>query len=147
MKTYIITLSKKFPKGHRKEGEPTLFKEKIMAGEKIHTIRANYDFWAKRFEQVERGEACISIRQWTDKPYRSPQVEIAQLTWEHGIGIQKLYVIKETEAGYIKDKRVTYEELASNDGLTLEEFKEWFKDYNTTKPMVIIHLTKFRYNV
>lgn len=180
MKTYVITLSRNFPKGHRKEEEATFFKEKFMFGQqcqfcppkdrdtnypecdeclrncvpvKIHTIRANYALWAKRFEQVERGEACISVRQWTDKPYRSPQVEIAQLTREHGIGIQKLDAIKASEAGYIdykllspkKHKRVTYEELAPNDGLTLEDFREWFKDCDPAKPMAIIHFTKFRY--
>lgn len=30
MKTYVITLSKKFPKGHRKEGKPTFFKEQLQ---------------------------------------------------------------------------------------------------------------------
>lgn len=186
MKTYVITLSKKFPKGHKKEGKPTFFKEQLQnalladAGvsacdcckyetrncracgheatkfhEKLHTIRANYDLWAKRFEEVERGEACISVRQWTDKPYRSTQIEIAQLTREYGIGLQKLDVIKASEAGYIdykllnpkKNKRVTYEELAANDGLTLEDFREWFKDYDTAKPMAIIQFTGFRYNL
>ena len=184
MKTYVITLSRLFPKGHRKEGEKTFFKEQLQnalladAGlsacdcckyetrdceacgheatkfhKKLHTIRANYDLWAKRFEQVKRGEACISVREWTGKPYRSPQVEITRLTQEHGIGLQKLDAIKASEAGYVdykllsfkKHKRVTYEELAPNDGLTLEDFREWFKDCDPAKPMAIIHFTKFRY--
>lgn len=174
MKTYVITLSRKFPKGHRKEGEPTFFKEKFMLGQqcqfcppkdrdtnypecdeclkhcepiKLHTIRANYDLWSKRFEQVERGEACISVRQWTDKPYRSPQVEIARLTQEHGIGIQKLEF-----AGTLNCLTIDGEysisdlnRLAANDGLLFEDWESWFKAYNLSKPMAIIHFTKFRY--
>ena len=105
MKTYVITLSKRFPTGHNRAGEPTHFWEKFIKGRdnysciyrdfwettipKIHTIRANYPLWKKRIAEVERGEACLSIRQWTGKPYRSKQVEIARLTKEEGVGIQR----------------------------------------------------------
>lgn len=79
MKTYVITLSKRFPTGHNRAGEPTHFWEKFIKGRdnysciyrdfwettipKIHTIRANYPLWKKRIAEVERGEACLSIRQ------------------------------------------------------------------------------------
>lgn len=172
MRTYVITLSRKFPKGHRKEGEPTFFKEKFMFGQqcqfclpkdrdtnypecdeclrncdpvKIHTIRANYDLWAKRFEQVERGEACISVRQWTDKPYRSPQVEITRLTKEHGIGIQKIELTNDLLECIIKDRHYNYVDIARNDGLHPADWLDWFKGYDLIKPMAIIHFTKFRY--
>lgn len=61
MKTYVITLSKTFPAGHHRKGEPTEFEEEFMAGQdmqrvrtfvryiKLHTIRANYALWKKRF--------------------------------------------------------------------------------------------------
>lgn len=177
MKTYVITLSRNFPKGHRKEGEPTLFKKQLQnailadAGlsacdcckyetrdceacghdafgfrKKRHTIRANYELWAKRFEKVERGEACISVREWTDKPYRSPQVEIARLTKEHGIGIQQLKWSKEKGSLVNGCKLKVYNTtLAENDGLTLDDWLDWFKSYDHTKPMAIIHFTNFRY--
>ena len=64
MKTYVITLSKRFPTGHNRAGEPTHFWEKFIKGRdnysciyrdfwettipKIHTIRANYPLWKKR---------------------------------------------------------------------------------------------------
>lgn len=179
MKTYFITLSRLFPKGHRKEGEKTFFKEQLQnalladAGvsacdcckyetrdcgacgheasgfhKKLHTIRANYDLWAKRFADVERGEACISVREWADKPYRSKQFEIARLTKEDGVGIQKLTcekIIKETS--YMADDIhcATKVDLANNDGLSLNDWLYWFKDYNYKEPMAIIHFTKFRY--
>ena len=71
MKTYVITLSKRFPTGHNRAGEPTHFWEKFIKGRdnysciyrdfwettipKIHTIRANYPLWKKRIAEVERG--------------------------------------------------------------------------------------------
>ncbi len=77
MKTYVITLSKTFPKGHIRAGEPTDFTEQYEIYEegsgriidtaeklnprKIHTIRANYDLWAKRFEDIERGEGAAVV--------------------------------------------------------------------------------------
>jgi len=36
--------------------------------------------------------------------------------------------------------------LAKNDGLSLQDFKDWFKGYDFSKPMAIIHFTRFRYN-
>ena len=36
-------------------------------------------------------------------------------------------------------------ELSKNDGLSLEDLKSWFKPYDLSKPMVIIHFGKFRY--
>lgn len=34
---------------------------------------------------------------------------------------------------------------AANDGLSLSDWREWFKGYDLTKPMAIIHFTPFRY--
>ena len=108
MKTYVLTLSQKFPVTHSKAGLPTLFKHKLMAalnkdGEwnnpKLHTIRANYPLWRERFNQIARGEACLSVRQWTGKPYCSKQVEIARLTAEDGIGVERLVFTKGHEWG------------------------------------------------
>ncbi|MGL5912785.1 MAG: hypothetical protein ACRCZB_01370, partial [Bacteroidales bacterium] len=115
---------------------------------KIHTIRANYPFWEKRIKEVERGEACLSIRQWQDKPYRSKQVEIARLTNADGVGIQRCYIRTFTVGGVMipdKDLSVNSFEVAENDGLTLDDFKKWFDSYDLSDAMAIIHFTKFRY--
>ena len=154
MKTYVITLSQVFPATHFKAGEPTGFKEKFEAaikqleGEwwKLHTIRANYELWKKRFEKIERGEARLSIRQWTGKPYRSKQVEIARLTREDGIGIERLTFDRSPHLlPNVDYKPVCVGNLANNDGLSLDDWKEWFKGYDLSKPLAIIHFTKFRY--
>lgn len=168
MKTYVITLSKRFPAGHNRAGDLTFFHEALSNAlhnteatltvddtddtsiqiyeRKIHTIRANYPLWAKRIAEVERGEACLSIRQWTGKPYRSKQVEIARLTKEDGVGIQRLEFVNGKlglpRIGIVYQRK---NEIALNDGLSFEDWENWFKNYDLAQPMAIIHFTKFRY--
>ena len=153
MKTYVLTLSKVFPKTHARAGEPTEFREKFLKKEKIHTIRANYELWRKRIKEIQAGRAVLSVRQWTGKPYASPQKEIAKLTAEDGVGLQKLEIlpnkcafnILNVESRGILCKTLKADILARNDGLSLDDWREWFKGYDLSKPMAIIHFTKFRY--
>lgn len=180
MKTYVLTLSKYFPNNHNKSGYPTHFQESFSLGTKckdcsieqdlsginicqcnscvracqlpkIHTIRANYPLWLERFKEIESGNAVLSIRQWLGKPYRSKQVEIALLTAQDGIGIQRIQFHKDREGVYslkffdIEGKDYNAVKLANNDGLTFEDWKEWFRTYNLSDPLAIIHFTQFRY--
>lgn len=169
MKTYVLTLSKVFPSTHAHAGQLTDFKtafnnarlcakcqekpkgmcmgECVVGYIKRHTIRANYDLWKKRFEQIAAGEACLSVRQWTGSPYRTKQVEIARLTREDGIGIQRLDFANLYGCDrYIVDcYDVALSHLATNDGLSIDDWLEWFKNYDLSKPLAIIHFTKFRY--
>ena len=154
-------LSQVFPANHPKAGIHTGFQHKLQAAlngwsdhafYKVHTIRANYPLWAKRFEQIERGEACLSIRQWSGKPYSSRQVEIARLTKEDGIGLQKFEVsanyagINNWQHFKIDDRRcMSINDIPNKDGLTREDWIDWFKNYDLSKPMAIIQFTKFRY--
>ena len=165
MKTYVITLSQVFPVNHPKVGKSTRFAAKVLdtlndqpSADRIdidykrHTIRANYPLWAKRFEQIERGEACLSIRQWTGKPYRSKQTEIARLTKDDGIGLQKLVFPHDRDGMHslslfhIENARdTTSVTLASNDGLSTPDWRDWFRTYDLSQPLAIIHFTKYRY--
>lgn len=154
-KTYVITLSQVFPVTHVRNGEPTGFKDKFLAaikqleGEwwKIHTIRANYELWKKRFDEIAAGNACLAIRQWTGRPYKSRQIELARLTREDGIGLQCLTFY---------DSRIIYpiidgnyqpsiKEISTNDGLSKDSWIEWFSGYDLSKPMAIILFTNYRY--
>lgn len=179
MKTYVITLSKFFPAGHIRAGEPTRFRCAFLRGRnfcpdcvlgcdydgdkirsrgrtcsrnlwkyrKVHTIRSNYKLWVKRIAEVEAGRACLSIRQWSGKPYRSPQIEIGRLTHADGIGIQKLEIYTPfalTIDDALRDHQALEQELAHNDGLSLDDWRDWFKG-DTSQPMAIIHFTSFRY--
>ena len=154
MKTYVITLSRKFPATHKRHGESTDFRNKFsypdsngMVSKKYHTIRANYDLWAKRFQKIAAGEACLSVRQWTGAPYRSKQEELARLTREDGISIQCLEIVNidGCEMYIVDGYDVRLSSLAFNDGLSIDDWLEWFKDYDRTKPLAIINFTKRRY--
>ena len=182
MKTYVITLSQTFPATHSRKGQPTFFKQQLLnalnmgkkgsgqyavphsgsaddrLGRKLHTIRANYPLWKERFDQIARGEACLSIRQWTGKPYASKQVEIARLTIEDGIGLQRIkYGETQTSLRTYKNwyvpqangmlRMLNEREVANHDGLSKEDWVEWFNNpaYDKREYFAIIHFTKFRY--
>lgn len=163
MKTYVITVSEYFPQTHSRKGENTFFPDMILSAldrddllvercfqkppKKLHTIRGNYPLWKKRFDKIEKGEACLSIRKWTGKPYRSKQEEIVRLTKADGIGVQSLTM---TFLGWFiddQDSDYTSKDLAANDGLSQMDFSSWFKGEVSIdmEPMAIIHFTKFRY--
>ena len=146
MKTYVLTLSEVFPTNHARAGESTGFRENLRKT-KIHTIRANYEFWRKRYDKIDEGEAVLSIRQWVGKPYGkgSTQRELCRLSREDGIGIERLMFDKSLLLPHVNYKPVGIGNLANNDGLSLDDWKEWFKHYDLKKPLAVIHFTKFRY--
>lgn len=117
---------------------PHLWRDQMCDDEffpKFHTIRAG-----NRWKVGDK----ISARVWTDKPYQSKQHEFAQLevkkTWPievevfktfgYAIYVGKLYVCDwEINTG---NNYLPY--LATNDGLTKEDFLSWFK-LDNEKPM------------
>jgi len=143
MKTHVLIVSTAFPKTHKRAGDQTGFVEKIRNREKLHTIRANYDLWKKRIDEVNSGVAMLSVRVWTGKPYQSKQKEVFQSIAERGICIQKL---EDPDSDYATadGTSIDWEDVAQNDGLSFEDFREWFKDAGS-EPMAIIHFTDFRY--
>jgi len=177
MKTYVLTVSRVFPCTHKRKGDQTYFKDKIEMAlgrfergsviehdtksviefwPKIHTIRSNYELWSKRIEKVQKGEAVISVRYWSGKPYHKDdngigQVEVCQLDRDSGIGCQQIEFLNGNIYDPVTDfakngiAYIKISELSKSDGLSLDDFKEWFKGYDLSKPMAIIHFTKFRY--
>ena len=147
--TYYLTLSQVFPSTHCRAGEPTGFRDSLRKT-KLHTIRANYDFWARRFEKILDGEAVLSIREWVGKPYGkgSTQREIARLTRDDGIGLQRLTVAGTsitTHPIFVDSVAVSSATIAQNDGLTESDWLNWFADYKIEGPLAVIQFTKFRY--
>ena len=144
-------MSQVFPSTHKRAGKPTGFRDNLRKS-KLHTIRANYNFWRKRFEKIEQGRACLSVREWVGKPYAegSTQREIIRLTREDGIGIEKLWFDRANiYCPMIATDKFNFSQvplhIANNDGLDFDDWFEWFKGYDLTKPMAIIHFTNFRY--
>lgn len=153
MKTHVLTFAKHFMKGHPKEGEPTNFKQKIIdtfrhdrPAQKIHTIRGNYPYWKERIDEVNEGEARLSLRNWKGKPYRSKQNEFLSL---EKAGYQKVHIDSignvfahpHSKMGKSKNR---LKEVAKNDGLTESDFLDWFDDKLPFNG-IIIHFTDFRY--
>lgn len=137
----VITFSRKFPGGHASAGEPTHFVEKIWAaigearfdkvpdcdrgkfGPKSHTTRAG-----RRFKPGD----VFSPRVWSGTPYKSPQVIIARdlpvvSTWDIELYIrEEVAVLNGHTVIYKYDDLI--KKLARNDGLTLREFRSWFRE-------------------
>lgn len=145
---YRLSISTKFPATHPRKGGETLFMDKIFSAlgheifkifiPKIHTIRANFELWQKRFEKINKGEAVLELYYWSGKPYNSKCVTICQLGKDDGIGLQRIIIP-------LMENLTAIKELAKNDGLSIDDFEAWFKNYDLSEPMVIIHFTKFRY--
>lgn len=159
IKRYRMPVSTRFPKTHPRAGQSTYFKEQINGSfpyetpdsrRKIHTIRENYPLWEKRMKEVQEGRAVIELFYWEHKPYRSKQIVFATLDKNSGCGVQKIifkdnFVCAAIETSYAANLVVPASIISVNDGLSLEDFKDWFKSYDLSEPMAIIHFTKFRY--
>ena len=150
----VITFSRFFPATHKEKGKPTYFVEKfwkglqtigyseppyffseltglstVISGEdynhatpKLHTIRSGNRFKVGDY---------FSPRVWSGMPYKSKQIIIAE-----DIKVQQIYDItfcqkdEFLQVGEYNFYPNGYEEmilkLAKNDGLTVEQFKNWF---------------------
>ena len=147
----IITFSKNFPPGHPKVGEPTGFSDKLKAGTKIHTIRADQKgWWEKNEEAINSGRKYLSLREWAGRPYNSSQTILGE---RERIGLQTITMTYSSEdelpQAWVDGKKVPVEELAKHDGLSVEDFVSWFFGTPLYKGNTfegkIIHLTDFRY--
>lgn len=157
MKTFVITLSKTFPRTHIHSGRETHFAHLLGNGlnltedglkncrHKIHTVRTNLPLWEKRISEIQRGQAVLSIREWTGRPYGSPQKELARLTCSDGVGIQVLKLENLLSPAVIGGEKVELHDLAAHDGLSFTDWFYWFIKVDFRQPMAIIHFTKFRY--
>lgn len=91
---------------------------------KHHTIRVG-DRW--------KSGDMASLRVWSDKPYRSKQVEFAQVEvkriWEfclHIVGDDVLWKIDGIGGGNFDTLSVGLKIIAENDGLAIRDFIDWF---------------------
>ena len=165
IKRYRLGVSRYFPTTHPRKGEPTGFETSILMMlqgfkgleyTKIHTIRGNYELWSKRMAEVQAGRAVIELFYWSGSPYNSKrddskQVVFATLDKDSGCGVQGFGIphqYSEYNEGYIythPQSRVKTKDIAQNDGLSLDDFKEWFSGCDMTEIKAIIHFTSFRY--
>lgn len=148
IKKAVLTLSKVFPATHSRKGDSTGFSGKLEKGDKKHTIRANYDWWSKKMEAINNGKMYLSIREWSGKPYCSPQNELRQI---RKIGLQKVTMILPIDEPlpiiWIDNKEIPIQQVCQNDGLDLKDFIEWFFGNSKSNIFdgVCIQFTDFRY--
>lgn len=145
----VLTFSIHFPKGHPKAGQPTYFIEQTLnvilprganniinrddispsilplindfvlldgTTQKHHTIRVG-----NRFSPGD----MASLRVWSDKPYRSKQIEFAQVevkkVWPITIIVDDIF-----NPIYSGDVLIPTCQIAKNDGLECDDFVKWF---------------------
>lgn len=148
-KKVVLTLCRVFPVSHTKAGEPTGFEKKLKSASKIHTIRYNKNgVWDKRYKDIASGKKYLSVREWTGRPYNSEQREFARYD---KIGLQHITMTYDSEDAYpkiwIDNKKVPVEVVAKNDGLSVENFVEWFFGNSKSNVFegVVVHFTSFKY--
>jgi hypothetical protein len=107
-------------------------------------------------KKVQEGKAVIDLFYWELPGGRwtkdNQQIVFATLDKDSGCGMQEIVFLNNdiTQAN-IQNTELDefecedYEYIAQNDGLSVKEFKSWFKGYDLSKPLAIIQFTKFRY--
>lgn len=153
-----IMCSRTFPKEHPKSGQPTGFVEKVWNSfrREDFSLPESFNQWVKNFpflgneylNAVHKASVTdckhttiragsrfkpgdmISLRVWSGAPYRSKQIEFAQVEVKKTWGVE-IY-IKDEELAitiinepyfHIADNAI----VANNDGLHLDDFTDWFK--------------------
>jgi len=129
-----IIIADWFPVGHIRQCCLTHFKEKILYGTKIHTIRKNFTKWNCRIKKFSLRRKIMEVK----------TVDNNKIVSIKNPGIQKLNF---TEYGYclIDNKLIPLTTVALNDGLTIEELLSWFKNENIKNDYALIHFTGMRY--
>lgn len=162
MKT--ILFSRHFPKGHPKAGQPTWFVEKVEAcladiipgwemskTFTLHEWEPYYNCTMPKGHTIRVGSRwkvgdMASLRVWSGAPYRTKQIEFAQVEVKKVWQIE-IYQNEQYWQFNLDGKQVNWEqpdfnidqfvdELAKNDGLTTADFLNWFTVHPKKKDAV-----------
>jgi hypothetical protein len=152
----VRTLSRKFLKGHPREGEHTFFVERFLAAMNVkindeyfdllkvlnkdvdaqilHNFfySLNQDVFRKKIHTIRSGNHfkagdIVSIRCWSDKPYKSPQIKI----WFDTAVIETKDFRKTGNNFFVDEHKledIGVAKLAENDGLNDVDFLAWFDE-------------------
>ncbi|PWK20292.1 hypothetical protein LV89_03835 [Arcicella aurantiaca] len=145
--TKVITFSRSFPKYHSDFGKPTEFADKIQLGlGKANLLELSKKYTvlpAPKFHTIRKGHRWkvgdkFSPREWSDKPYCSKQnslgddLEIVKI-WNFAVDFEDDFSLSWWIYNEYFDtqnyKLLTEKELeviAKNDGLSLQQFIDWF---------------------
>lgn len=141
MKNYILSIEKRFPDFHKMKNQLTNYKQLILTGHKIHTIRTKIDYWTNIIDKINNKEGYLSLREWEGIEYQSRSIEFLKV-YECGTElIQKIdgkWILLNTK------QQINEFHLAENDGLNLRTLNYYFPNPYSLQ-MLIIHFTAFRY--
>lgn len=155
-KRIIIILAKRYPIVCGRKNEPTDFAEKIKDGRKKHIIKGNYYLWKHNAELLAKGGYYLSVRQWSERPFRSPQEEVMRIDKPIDVRPIKLTYLAEydtlTAMLPLQGKFIDPGTLAKNCGMDNEQnLKEWFFSRQINGKLdgvfegAIIHFGDFQY--
>jgi hypothetical protein len=166
IKKHKLNIRNIFPEEHSKAGKETFYAHKIIGivsgikqtnnyGEKIHVVEQNYDYWKKRIDMVNCGDAVLDLYCYFGDDFR----KFHTFDKNSGLDIQKLGFFKNSNLPFVSItttshggramsatlREIDINQLAENNGLSLQDFQEWLNISDCSKPLAIIHFTKFRY--
>jgi len=106
---------------------------------KIHTIRANFDFW-KKFEGKD-----VALFVWEGKPYQKGSKQKV-ICVKRIVRVQSIkYLAHCFWEDRFYDFMLDMEKIAINDGFkNIQDLRYWFADYKPGK-MAVLHFTDFQY--
>lgn len=142
MKIYQLFVSRSFLSGHKRIGQSTGFKESILNNNKKHTLRQNAKYWITRLNSINEKKGYLSLREWSGSPRHSDAIEFKRLyscSYELIEKINGIWQIKDTK------EILNVNVLAQNDGLSVQDFNEWFS-FNNYTDIIIIHFTELKYS-
>lgn len=141
----VVLLSKTFFPQHYRAGEPTYFKQKVLAElmkkpsikieltapngsiikeRKKHTCRSNYEYWKNKIAKLQEKGGVLSVRQWIGQPYHQPGQEVIVDIPAEVVGVQKLELRRERKVTQVYEtgkkepitESITYDWTAEVDG-------------------------------
>jgi hypothetical protein len=154
----VITLARQFPSYHPKAGGLTSFTQKVCRSllievpielRRFNTIVVDGDMWYEptmepKHHTVRLGRRwkdgdMASLRVWSGKPYNSPQIKICE---DVKVRVVDIVLDFKNRLIYRKDGSVMHVIpalfLANNDGLSLQDFLDWFKHKENRKKGIAI---------
>lgn len=152
----VITFSVTFPAYHPRKGEHTNFIMNVRKGysSRIHDYQPDEDakhHTIRNGNRWKKGDFC-SLRYWIDKPYCSKQ----QQMFENDVELIEVYKIKigkdfetislenntnfeiYTQFSFNRNVNELIKQLAKNDGLSVQDFKDWFAKSLPFKGQILV---------
>lgn len=144
-KPVILDLERYFPDWHGRVGQATHFGSKIfsVSNPKIHALRTDSQRWLGLLDcDKKRVGTPLRIVYYT---LREMQTSLILITQVKKMGLQRVVIPDPADEFMLVDgNRVAVADFARNEGLSPEDFRDWYRRYAADQA-IVIHFTDFRY--